>query len=270
MAPVEPALVISHIIVNREIAPDQFLLSLRLPSSFPTPAPGQFVMLKASDCETPLLPRPFSVYAFNRKKNHSVMEIIYRIAGQGTRRLSSLPPSLALRVMGPQGQGFTVSPDRKNMILIAGGIGLAPLSFLARDSALFHRITFYAGAKTASALVGLQRLEEFCSDLKISTDDGSRGFPGTVNKLFRRDIARYKPEDTAVYACGPAPMLKELAEILLERGIFCQVSTEERMACGLGACLGCALPTRGRDGCIVYKRVCKEGPVFNIAEIAWG
>ena len=204
--PVEPALVMSPIIVNGEIAPDQFLLSLRLPSSFPTPVPGQFVMLKASDCETPLLPRPFSIYSFNRKKNHSVMEIIYRIAGQGTRRLSSLRPGLALRVMGPQGKGFTVFPDRKAMILLAGGIGLAPLSFLAGDSALFHRIHFYAGAKTASALVGLKRLEGFCSELKISTDDGSRGFPGTVNKLFRRDIARYKPEDTAGYARPPAPL----------------------------------------------------------------
>src|SRR3972149_2508041 len=149
MMPVEPAMVMSPIIVNREIAPDQFLLSLRLPSSFPTPAPGQFIMLKAPDCETPLLPRPFSIYAFNRKKNHSVMEIIYRIAGQGTRRLSSLRPGLALRVMGPQGQGFTLFPDPKTMVLIAGGIGLAPLSFLAGGSALFHRIPFYAGANTA-------------------------------------------------------------------------------------------------------------------------
>jgi dihydroorotate dehydrogenase electron transfer subunit len=271
------------VIMNREVTAGQFLMTLKLPSSFPAPSPGQFIMLKAPDFRVfPLLARPFSIYGFKRVGDHRVVEIIYRIVGQGTGLLSTLPAGAALRVMGPLGEGFTIIPGRTDIILIAGGMGLAPLSFLAGHyfdlirrpnkaarGRQRRRIIFYMGAKTEDDLAGVERIEDYCDEVKISTDDGSLGFHGTVNELFRKDMTFYKPHDTAVYACGPAPMLKELAEVFCGKDAFCQVSMEERMACGLGACLGCALPVKGRGGAVAYKRVCKDGPVFNINDVAW-
>jgi len=167
------------------------------------------------------------------------------------------------------------------VVIIAGGMGIAPLCFLAGHyrslirpdetaaTAMSSRIICYIGAKTAASLSGLEKMEDRCEEIKISTDDGSRGYHGAVVDLFRKDLPFYNPDDTRIYACGPVPMLKKLAEILAGKGILCQVSMEERMACGLGACLGCAVSLRGSDGNITYKRVCKDGPIFNIQDIVW-
>lgn len=277
-----PVLVNGCVMTNRSIAAEQFLLSLKLPASFPAPLPGQFVMVKAPSCQTPLLARPFSIYAFTGTKEHATMEIMYSIVGRGTRLLSSLLPGSLLRVMGPLGNGFTIVPERKNIVLLAGGMGIAPLTFLAayyvallgqkevKKGYLNRRIIFYVGAKTGEVLPGIERIENFSEDIKISTDDGSWGFQGTVTQLLSKDLAFYSPEDAALFACGPAPMLKNLAAMLSGKDFFCQVSMEEKMACGLGACLGCALSLKERSGDNpVYKRVCKDGPVFNIQDVSW-
>ncbi|MCG6534113.1 MAG: dihydroorotate dehydrogenase electron transfer subunit [Syntrophales bacterium LBB04] len=272
-----PALMEGIVIMNREVAQGQFLMALQLPASFPVPSPGQFVMVKATDLSL-LLGRPFSVYAFREVENQGVLEIIYRIAGQGTQALSTLLAGASIRVMGPLGNGFDI-PEKRNIILLAGGMGLAPLSFLAEH--YFDRqekaagdghprqIIFYMGARTADALVGVERIEGYCDEVKISTDDGSLGYHGTVNELLRHDLASYSQQDTAVFACGPTPMLKGLGSVFQGSDVYCQVSMEERMACGLGACLGCALPVAVRGGQFAYKRVCKDGPVFNIRDVAW-
>lgn len=275
------ALLEGTVVVNKEVAPGQFLINLKLPASFPAPLPGQFVMLRVPDFKGfPLLARPFSVYAFDKAGDKRVMEVIYRIAGQGTRALSNLSPGAALMVLGPLGKGFAVVPGRANIVLIGGGMGFAPLSFLAghyfnlrrqgkAKGESYRQIIFYLGARTADALAGLDRMEGCCDEIKISTDDGSMGRRGTVIDLFRRDMAFYSPQDTVAYACGPAPMLKELAGTFRQADVFCQVSMEERMACGLGACLGCAVSVKANGGDDLYKRVCKDGPVFNIKEINW-
>ncbi len=276
-----PALVRGRVLVNRQVAVEQFLLSLALPASFPTPLPGQFVMVREPACRTPLLPRPLSVYAFHRTEEQATLEIMYRLVGQGTRLLASLPPGAALNVIGPLGNGFTIIPERKNVVFVAGGIGIAPLTFLATHYATLlrqdegnkkgphRRIIFYAGARTGEALAGIERIESFSEDIKISTDDGTWGFAGTVTKLLSKDLAFYSPDDAAFYTCGPAPMLKNLAAMLAGEGFFCQVSTEERMACGLGACLGCAITLKDGQGGCTYKRVCKDGPVFNLEDLYW-
>ena len=269
------------VMMNREVAPGQFLLTFRLPAGFPTPAPGQFVMIKAGDGYDPLLRRPFSVHAFKSGHYYNVLEIMLRIVGGGTRRLASLRPESTVNIVGPLGHGFTIIPQRKNVIIIAGGIGVAPLSFLVQhyfalirgtetvgDGPL-NRIICYVGATRADSLVGLSGMEACCDEVHVSTDDGSNGFHGNVIELFRRNIAFYNPEDTAIYACGPAIMLKELAKIFAGGDFFCQVSMEERMACGLGACLGCAVAGKGRSGHMTYQRVCKDGPVFNIQDLDW-
>ena len=276
-----PVAVTASVIMNCEAAERQFLMSLRAPACFPTPAPGQFVMIGVENGRDPLLRRPFSIHAFDRREDCAVVEIMYQIAGRGTKQLSRLLPDAEVSIMGPLGRGFAIVRDRKNVVIIAGGMGIAPLCFLAGHyrslirpdetaaTAMSSRIICYIGAKTAASLSGLEKMEDRCEEIKISTDDGSRGYHGAVVDLFRKDLPFYNPDDTRIYACGPVPMLKKLAEILAGKGILCQVSMEERMACGLGACLGCAVSLRGSDGNITYKRVCKDGPIFNIQDIVW-
>lgn len=277
----DPVAVTASIIMNREVTERQFLMSLRAPACFPMPVPGQFVMIRVENGHDPLLRRPLSIYAFDRGKDYTVVETMYQIVGKGTKQLSRLLPDSKVSVMGPLGRGFAIVPDRKNVVIIAGGIGIAPLCFLAghymslirpdetAEMAMSPRIICYIGAKTADSLSGLEKLEGRCQEIKISTDDGSRGYHGTVVGLFRKDLASYDPDDAGIYACGPAPMLEQLAGMLAGKGITCQVSMEERMACGLGACLGCAVSLRGGNGKIIYKRVCKDGPVFNIQDVVW-
>lgn len=277
----DPVAVTASVIMNSEAAERQFLMSLRAPACFPTPAPGQFVMIGVENGRDPFLKRPFSIHAFERREDCAVVETMYQIAGKGTKQLSRLLPEAEVSMMGPLGRGFAIARDRKNVVIIAGGIGVAPLCFLVghyrslirsdetAKMAMSRRIICYIGAKTADSLSGLEKMENRCEEIKISTDDGSQGYHGTVVALFRRDLPFFNPDDTRIYACGPVPMLRELAEILAGKGILCQVSMEERMACGLGACLGCAVSLMGMEGKITYKRVCKEGPVFNIQDVVW-
>ena len=276
----EPAVMAGRVMMNREVAPGIYLMSFRLPDAFATPLPGQFVMIKTRESQDPLLRRPFSVHSFMRGESDGVLEILYRVVGRGTRLLSSLSSDAAVSIMGPLGNGFTLIPARKNVIIVAGGMGIAPLSFLIQEyqevirndashGGLFRRVICYIGAARADDLVGLKKLEACCEDIRVSTDDGSCGYRGNVIELFRRDRAFYNPDDAAVYACGPAVMLKELAKIISDGDFLCQVSMEERMACGVGACLGCAVAAKGRAGQTIYQRVCKDGPVFNIQDVAW-
>lgn len=276
----EPVTLTGLVISNQEMAPGQYLLSCQLPATFPDPAPGQFVMVKTDDRFTPLLRRPFSVYNFYRGDNDATLEFFYRQVGPVTKLLAALSPGANISVVGPLGRAFTIIPERKNIILLAGGIGVAPLSWLATlYVSLFHkrktgdkptrRVICYLGAATSDTLAGLERMEACETEVTVCTDDGSCGYHGNVIDRFRCDWAFFNPEDAAIYACGPTGMLKSLAEMIAGRDIFCQVSLEERMACGLGACLGCAVALSGGEGAKVYKRVCKDGPVFNIQDVDW-
>ena len=281
MAINEPVVMVGSIISNREIAAGQYLLSCQLPIAFPEPAPGQFIMLRTNNTPAPLLRRPFSVYIFQKGISSATLEIIYRLVAEGTRQMATLSPGAPLSVMGPLGRGFTLLPEQKNIILLAGGVGLAPLAWLATCYTAFlrnqelacpgpnRRIICYLGAATSDSLVGTERMASCCNELKVCTDDGSCGYHGNVIELFRRDRDSFDPADTAIYACGPRGMLKSLADFVDGKYLFCQVSLEERMACGLGACLGCAVAMRGGKEARIYGRICKDGPVFNIQDVDW-
>lgn len=129
-------------------------------------------------------------------------------------------------------------------------------------------MTFYLGAKTANAIVGLDQLRKYCYRIVVCTDDGSLGEKYSVTKAFQRDIKKYAPGESAIYACGPRPMLRSLSKMLGEK-YFCQASLEERMACGVGACMGCAVALKEEDDRTVYKRVCADGPVFDLRKVIW-
>jgi dihydroorotate dehydrogenase electron transfer subunit len=254
------------------VAPDHFLLSVRLSPAFATPLPGQFVMIRESGRREPLLARPLSIFGFNRHEDHAVLELLFRTAGRGTTLLARLKPGEELAVLGPLGRGFTLPSGIRQALFVAGGVGVAPLVYLLHSGLLAseagHEIrkNFYLGARSAELLTGIERLRDFC-ELGICTDDGSHGYHGPVTVMLKRDINRYDPGETIIYACGPTPMIRALGPLLREHPIPCQVSLEERMACGLGACLGCAVAIRGSEGKREYRRVCQDGPVFDLREV---
>jgi len=259
---------------NAEVRDGHYLMSLRLPLSFVLPLPGQFVMVRLKGRNDMLLARPFSVSGFHRDAQDVRIEILYRVAGQATRLFAKLGIGEEMDISGPLGRPFEIPPGINNVILVAGGIGIAPLRYLlaclrAQGSERAFRIDFFMGAKTVDELLGVETIRCLCDNLQVCTDDCSMGHPGLVTEPLEQAIKSYPLNDTLICACGPLGMIRRLSEILSQYPLVCQVSLEERMACGLGACLGCAVAVRGDNGERQYQRVCKEGPVFNLRDILW-
>ncbi len=265
-------LLTATVTANNEIAPGFFRMTLAAAPEFASPAPGQFVMVREAGSRDPLLARPLSIHGFSRQRAEAVVTLIFRIVGRGTTKLARVRMGDALQLLGPLGRPFAIDAARKTHILVAGGIGVAPLAFLARHLRQLippgeGTVVSYCGASRADSLVGLEDLEEVCSRTAICTDDGSRGTRGPVTDLLAADLDSYDPRDTALYACGPFPMMERLGEILYTRTFPCQVALEERMACGVGACLGCTVAVTEDGGAGRYMRVCRDGPVFELPTV---
>jgi len=259
---------------NREVQDGHFLMSVRLPPAFATPLPGQFILIHLKNRGDILLGRPFSISGFHRHAHSVEIEILYRIAGQGTRLFSRLRAGDDLDILGPLGRPFEIPMGIKNVILVSGGIGIAPIRYLltsirAMESERALRTDVYMGAKTVDELLDLEAVRLLCDELQVCTDDCSMGHPGLVTEPLEKVLKSYSLKDTLVCACGPLGMIRRLSEILTQHPLACQVSLEERMACGVGACLGCAVAVRGENGEKQYQRVCREGPVFNLGDILW-
>ena len=167
-------------------------------------------------------------------------------------------------MLAPLGHGFTIDPSYKKVVLIGGGIGTPPMLPLAKLYG--SRATVISGFRSAGAAILQEDFASAGAETILCTDDGSAGIHGFVTEPFK-ELAEQGGID-AVYACGPMPMLKNIAAICKEKGIFCQISLEERMACGIGACLGCACRTKRNDE-EYFAHVCKDGPVFNAEEVLW-
>ncbi len=226
--------------------------------------PGSFVYLRLAESSDPLLRRPFSVHDFQKSDNK--LQILFQDKGKGTAVMKAYRPGDKVNFIGPLGNGFSLDGKIKRAALVGGGIGVAPLFFLARQLRKNGtEFDFFLGA-SGSAIIPEP---DFFAAKKIgplpATDDGSLGFKGTVTALFREhyknDHISEKPD--MVFACGPLPMLRSLYTVTGELDIPVQVSLEERMACGVGACLGCVCRIKDKaSGLTGYERVCKEGPVF--------
>jgi len=224
--------------------------------------PGQFVEVQVSESGSPLLRRPFGVHAVNQKK-HAV-DILYEVRGKGTQALSEKKPGDICDILGPLGNGFSIR-TKHYPIFVAGGMGVAPLVYLAEKiSVASSPGIVLIGGKTRKQILCKKEFEKLGYDVLISTDDGSLGFKGYVTDLLKRELSTLGYGPLTIYACGPKPMLKEVSRIALEKNIPAQLSLEEHMACGIGACLGCVVKTPGG-----YKRVCKDGPVFDSDSIVW-
>ncbi|MCL2351542.1 MAG: dihydroorotate dehydrogenase electron transfer subunit [Firmicutes bacterium] len=270
----------AEILFNAEIKPGIFDLRLYAPEIAGSALPGQFVSVYP-DSPRNILPRPFSVCG----AENGAVRIVYKTVGEGTAQIAGKREGERLRVGGPMGCGFR-PPGGKSVLLVGGGVGAPPLLFLARKLRKERPgavIAAAMGFRTAAQVILEAEFNEFCDSVIISTDDGSLGEKGSVVEAIRAFASggKEEPPFSEICACGPKPMLGAIAAYAREKGAPCQVSLEERMACGIGACLGCAVRIRNcadagscpgtRNGgeAPYYKRVCADGPVFDAREVAW-
>lgn len=228
---------------------------------------GQFVSIYCKD-KTKLLPRPISICQIN--KEESTLRIVYRVVGGGTEEMSTYKAGDDIELMGPLGNGF-MQRESKKAILIGGGIGIPPMVGLA-ESLKEAAVKDGLDPKEYVQMVSGYRDELFLTEelenngtLYIATEDGSTGTKGTVIDAIKEQAV----EGDVIYACGPTPMLKAVKEYALEKDIECQLSLEERMACGIGACLACVCKSKDKDHHtnVNNKRICKDGPVFLAQEV---
>lgn len=230
---------------NIEISPNIF--EIELEKDFKDEInPGQFFMIKAWEGKDPFLPRPISV----ADVSDDSLTFLYELVGKGTSIISSLRIGDTLDILGPLGKGFSLENKGKTAI-ISGGIGIAPMLYLLKN--LDGDVDFYAGFR--DEIYWMDRVKKHSKELYISTEDGSSGHKGYIVDIF--DPKKYD----RVLTCGPTPMMNKVLEVC-KGETEVEVSMESRMACGIGACLGCTIETR--DG---IKRVCKDGPVFKGAEV---
>jgi dihydroorotate dehydrogenase electron transfer subunit len=231
------------------------ILTLSPMAQTPEPKPGQFYMVGAGGSRDPLLKRPFAAF----RVTEAGYQILYRVRGKGTAMMRQLAAGSVLDMIGPLGNPYPLPPKTRRPLIVAGGVAIASVFHLVESLKEKPRVIY--GATSKDGLLMLNELKALAGELSLSTDDGSLGSKGTA-----ADLLRDAPADdrTVLYVCGPREMAKAVSEIALERGLRGYVSLEETMACGLGACLGCAVKTK--DG---YRMVCKDGPVFRLEEIEW-
>lgn len=228
--------------------------------------PGQFLMVRVLEpAWEHMLSRPFSFCEVSGER----IELLFNVVGKGTRSLSEAKAGASLEVIGPLGNGFSYE-DVSRAVLVGGGMGIAPLPLLASELAKRGNaamMTVLLGARTSHSLCLQDRFAALGADVRVATDDGTAGHRGPVTDLLEESLKRASDSGRVVYACGPEPMLRTVACLTRERRVRCELSVEERMACGVGACMSCACKTRDEHGGVHYKRVCMEGPVFNAAEL---
>lgn len=256
---------ISKVTKLTSIADDYYLLSFKWDSDI-RPKAGQFLTIRTTRLTSPLLRRPFALSSFNKDSN--IASIIFQKIGDGTTLLASLKEGDDLDILGPLGNSFSsfsVADDQevKNHVVIAGGIGTGPMLYLAEELKQSDiNPLLIIGCRTKS-LIPFQELDTSIETV-ICTDDGSYGFNGNVVDYLKSNTDLHK--NTAIYCCGPEPMLKGCHQFTQDTGNECYVSLEQMMACGVGACMGCTCETEGK---IKYARVCKDGPVFKSSEVKW-
>ncbi|MDR1066573.1 MAG: dihydroorotate dehydrogenase electron transfer subunit [Clostridiales bacterium] len=258
------------ITVNAHMAANMFDMRLSAPFIAETAVAGQFVTVYLNDGAR-LLPRPFGVCGADRRTGE--IRIVYGVVGEGTRVLSRMREDDEIFVMGPIGVGFPTE-GRERHIIIGGGAGIPPLLFLCQrlakanagniDVFLGYRTVLTDGHRNGAFLAN--DFSEIGVVPKIATDDGSLGFKGDAPSLFVKEIEPASLRNARVYACGPNGMLKAVARLARKFDLDCFISVEERMACGLGACVGCVVKVKDK-GEWTYKKVCSNGPVFSAEEV---
>jgi len=259
---------IAEVIWNRPESRSYFRIGLACSSVYKNARPGQFITLHLPGNLTPLLRRPFSIHRLI-KKNERVtgIEILYKVVGGFTEKLTRAAAGDPIDLLGPMGNGFTVSKNFQKIALVGGGIGIAPLVFLAdaiaENGVCLSDSIACLGGRTSDDLLRQSVFKSLGISVCTTTDDGSEGEKGLVTRVLEKWITSNHPD--MVYACGPMPMLRSVANIANKNELPCEISIETIMACGLGACLGCAVNKNETTG--KYQHVCIDGPVFDAKKL---
>ena len=227
------------------------LLALRSREIADSAKPGQFVMAGLVGCSSdPLLKRALAVYSIPRRAGDGdLLTLLIKVVGPGTRRLAALREDDRVSLIGPLGNGFDTSRAKGRVsVLVAGGVGIASVFLLAKElSEAGEEVHLLYGARRARDLVGLEDFEDLGIQVRVATEDGSRGFRGLVTQILEPYFRSYPARSLAVYTCGPNPMMQAVSRLASAHGAGCQVSVETPMACGFGVCLGCSVPVRGES-----------------------
>jgi len=253
----------AKIISNKQLGQRYFKAVLAAAAVADKARPGQFVMVRPQAGVEPLLRRPLGIHNVCGRN----IELLYEVVGPATGILSQKSPGELVDIIGPLGNGFCYegrnTRGKGRPILVAGGMGVAPLVFLAKKIKKLKPLVLI-GAKTKSHILCEKEFKGAGCDIKIATDDGSSGFKGRVTALLDTILRAPNFQLSNIYACGPRLMLEALNHIAQKYKILAQISLEEHMGCGFGACLGCTVNTVNG-----YKQACKDGPVFDAQEIIW-
>lgn len=271
------------IVSNQRIAQETYRLRIATPPIARQIVPGQFVMIRMSALDDPLIGRALAVYdvGFDQLGNAHTIDLVYIRKGKLTRRLVASPPGTLVSLWGPLGNGFPTTPC-ETLVMVAGGIGHTPFLALAkealgqqnfgkrnRSSRWAQKVHLIYGARTAGLLAGVDDFRATGIDVQLCTDDGSDGQQGRVTDLLDPMLATLDRKTTRVVCCGPEIMMEKTATVAADHQVACEVSLETPMACGIGICFSCVAKVQQADGSWDYKRTCVEGPVFPAEKICW-
>jgi len=267
-----------------KLARDTFRLRLETPELAREVLPGQFFMIRAPGVTNPLLGRPFALYDtwLDRQGNPAGIDVAYLVVGKMTGLMATWTAGEKVEVWGPLGNGFPMASAAR-LLLIAGGIGNTPFPAVAREALGLRRyggrsmptplapnnISFCYGVRSAEYFSGLEDFAALEIDVRLATDDGSRGHKGFVTDLAAEILSGKFPGGTShIYCCGPEPMMHAVQKIAAAANVPCWLSLETPMACGFGACFSCVTRVKQPDGAWDYRRTCVEGPIFPAEQLA--
>lgn len=255
----------AKLLKKEELTKGIFKFSVQAEEIVKTAKAGNFIEIRVNDDIEPFLRRPISIH--NMDKENGVLEFIFQEKGKGTKILSSKSEGEFIDIVGPLGFGTFKYANFEKLAIIGGGIGVFPLYELAKCAHIENKsVNTYLGFRNKELVVLEDEFRKASNNLIITTDDGSYAEKGFAIDFLKKDIEDGKID--SIYACGPLPMLKAVRELAIEKDIPCQISLEEKMACGLGVCLGCAVKTaKSPKDAPEYWHVCKAGPVFQAKEV---
>jgi len=262
----------TEVVRKEKLSRGIFRLTVAAPGIAAHAAPGQFMMIRATDKLEPLLRRPFSIHQVT---SSGLVQILFKVVGNGSQFLAGREKGDVLDIIGPLGHGFDLPANAgENVCIVGGGLGCAPLYFLTKTllrSRPDASLQVYLGAITADELVNIKvDFENLGVNVLVATDDGSLGYHGYVTDLVTEKLRHQT--SWQFYSCGPRLMMKKVAEFCASGGWPCQVSLETMMACGISACLGCTVfssPAKAMSSQRQFLHVCKDGPVFDSEDVAW-
>ena len=255
----------AKLVKKEQLKDDIFKFSVEAQEIVNIAKPGQFLEIRVTDQAEPFLRRPISIYNLN--KENGILEFIFQVKGKGTKILAQKQEGELIDIIGPLGNGTFEYSKYQNLAIIGGGIGIFPLYELAKEAKLDGKnVNTYLGFRNKEFVTLEEEFKNVSTSLCLATDDGSYGKNGFAINFLMEDIENGKID--SIFACGPMPMLRAVKELAIEKNIPCQVSLEEKMGCGIGVCLGCAVKTaESSSDSPEYKHVCKAGPVFDAGEV---